>query len=406
MTNLPYNIDDVLIKQGVGVSNQHLKQIYEKLIENDKSLDPEKQNIPQIWENRWYNAPENKSLYYKKGSAVWLNTENESDFIKNKEKDIKGYISKDMELSKKLDMLSSDQYSQERFEIYRKIVNGTYDAKHSSPLYFIGDINKPAQIRISLSDDNNTTPDNDNYWTDMFDTTSEEDINISVLNQFDECSKSRLEQHMKEYHMYNSIKKDDGREYTPDFSDIANEYLLSDMSNVVTNHKFVSHGWYKNELSGFDYVQNTIIKKFGNNSVKWYRLWNSGMLEHGGTISVKNPGASKDSMTDNLYIVNLNWSDTGIDVPVYDYYTIDDFYQDSLYYTSGISSQKQIINTDIGQDIRYTVSVTPYSNNILDPYQDSVQIDTCFYKNNSFGIILNQNDIDYCSYYARGFIRI
>lgn len=60
-----------------------------KLVKNDLALNPYNFGIPLLWECKWYNNPAVKG--YSKGSAVWLNTEDVEEFIKQKHEVIYNY---------------------------------------------------------------------------------------------------------------------------------------------------------------------------------------------------------------------------------------------------------------------------------------------------------------------------
>ena len=63
-----------------------------------------------------------------------------------------------------------------------------------------------------------------------------------------------------------------------------NGRLQSDFSNLVTGHLFRSYQWYQPRLQdGFDFVKDQACVLFPT-GVRWFRRWNSGLLEHGGTV--------------------------------------------------------------------------------------------------------------------------
>ena len=61
------------------------------LVENDQTFFGSSVR-PDIWERRWYNDAGNKSLYYKKGDVVWLNTEPANEFVAAHTADIDMYV--------------------------------------------------------------------------------------------------------------------------------------------------------------------------------------------------------------------------------------------------------------------------------------------------------------------------
>lgn len=74
--------------------------------------------------------------------------------------------------------------------------------------------------------------------------------------------------------------------------------------------RYYGHAWYESKLdSGFDCVQKYVRKEYPSGSVKWFRLWKSGYLEHGGTVYASSAGESGDvcSQDGNFITVNLGW---------------------------------------------------------------------------------------------------
>lgn len=79
---LPFsNIDDVCIDRTSGVKSQTMNNVYARLVQNDDALRIDQTAWPTIWEQRWYNSQTDRSLYYKKGDAVWINTEDINRFV-------------------------------------------------------------------------------------------------------------------------------------------------------------------------------------------------------------------------------------------------------------------------------------------------------------------------------------
>jgi hypothetical protein len=64
---------------GDRISTVLINKILNRLVANDNSVLPSTYKIPYVWEATWFNNPLVEG--YKKGDAVWINTENYSDFI-------------------------------------------------------------------------------------------------------------------------------------------------------------------------------------------------------------------------------------------------------------------------------------------------------------------------------------
>jgi hypothetical protein len=60
------------------------------MIENDKKNLPSESSVPGIWERKWIN--DNSRPGYKKGQAVWINTEDPAEFISKHQTDIYDYL--------------------------------------------------------------------------------------------------------------------------------------------------------------------------------------------------------------------------------------------------------------------------------------------------------------------------
>lgn len=75
-------------------------------------------------------------------------------------------------------------------------------------------------------------------------------------------------------------------------------------------------------MTGFDHVMLFGKRNVsGSRQCQWFRLWKSGLLEHGGIVKVG--GSSHDCGINNasarLYTVNLSWDYSGKTAPVYDF---------------------------------------------------------------------------------------
>lgn len=96
-------------------------------------------------------------------------------------------------------------------------------------------------------------------------------------------------------------------------NEITSNYLLSDFSNVSQKQSLTTHNiWNRGEeLVGFDKIL-LFVEKNDSDGTRWFRLWSSGFLEHGGQLSVT---GSPDCVS-----VNLSWNYNSSDKSVvYDY---------------------------------------------------------------------------------------
>ena len=138
-------------------------------------------------------------------------------------------------------------------------------------LYYFGDLKDQTQIRISLSANNKELPTNDEWWADAFRLSSVEDYQDIMLSSEQESLQAQLSLHLENFHLTS---------YS--FNQISNEYLLSDFSNVKYKQTVTTHSVKSRdpETVGFDKI--VLFKRSGT---RWFRLWTSGLLEHGGIIS-------------------------------------------------------------------------------------------------------------------------
>ena len=80
---------------------------------------------------------------------------------------------------------------------------------------------------------------------------------------------------------------------------ITSNYLLNDFSNVslkqeLNTHNILNRG---DRIVGFDSILK-FVNISSENGTRWFRLWSSGFLEHGGTISCERG---------NVLSVKLDW---------------------------------------------------------------------------------------------------
>ena len=160
-----------------------------------------------------------------------------------------------------------------------------------------------------------------------------------------------------EYHL--SGVREYWAEITDGLTSLGDHYALNDMTNVNGAYDFENLKGVTN--TGFDYVVCFHCAKFrlpsGSETIKWFRMWNSGFLEHGGIVWPEYPVAGdelvcRDSSGNPVqYKVNLAWTDNGITAPVYTYSTSGGgFYADDVSLDTGNNRPIQL------PDFAYTLS--------------------------------------------------
>jgi hypothetical protein len=76
---MKYQYNDIELSVVNDLNSRILNTTFNKLIENDESIIPSNNYIPNIWENKWFNN--NVIRGYSKGDAVWKYTMTSSEFI-------------------------------------------------------------------------------------------------------------------------------------------------------------------------------------------------------------------------------------------------------------------------------------------------------------------------------------
>ena len=91
-------LNDLLLNNGDLVRRTDINKIFKKLIDNDNSILPNFNDIPGIWTCKWFNNDLNNG--YRPGDGVWINTEDENQFIFNFQDEILGYINGNRKLKR------------------------------------------------------------------------------------------------------------------------------------------------------------------------------------------------------------------------------------------------------------------------------------------------------------------
>lgn len=389
------NINDIELNSAEDVKTTSLNNIFNKLLDNDKSMLIQNLISPSIWECKWYSDQTIEG--YQTGEAVWINTESLDNLVKAKEQDIIDYGStKDARLAKKFEELSGSGYTSERLKLCKDIVMNNYNSSYGY-LYYIGDITQPVQIKISLVDNNKSYPTNENSekWADFFIKQSENDERIKILSTYSDTLNSYFKQHEIEYHL-------SGSTYIP--SELETTFLKKDLSNAKDFQLFNSHYWYKPAMYGYDNVALMHIKTHPSVKAltKWFRQWNSGYLEHGGIIDIGDRFAEDRTIDDNSIIIKLNWSYNGLTAPTYDYPLegLQSFYSEIKYNDGG----------DLDQMMRYSIQITPICSDSDDDnaYSELTNVVHKCYEitdinNTSFKINFANSNIHRFSYIIKGF---
>lgn len=385
------SIDQLKFNHNSYIRKTDINDKFKKLIENDILLDPSSNIKPQIWECKWFNN--NNISGYNKGDAVWINTESEINFIKKHISDIYNYALNNQYLKQKIKTYTTDD---ESYELYKKIAFGYKDGSGISiqPLYYIGNIKNPVQIKICTKNNVKTTPDNTEDWKDFY---RKPENNIQLLNELKyKVLTEQFNNHLINYHIDTS------------YGEIVQKYLINDMSNI-NNDVLQRYNYNHNQtlnIKGFDYIKLSIKKKFSNGTYKWFKLWNSGYLEHGGTINIENKTEYETYVYDNSTVkVDLRWNfDNNQTAPVYDFPTLvtTPFYQEDLTFICNYESYDN--NDNINHEKSYCIAITPLQINENNPFHNMntgiCEINTI--KNGSFCFIPTNNQHIY-SYYCSGF---
>lgn len=353
------------------ISINSLTEMFGKLVENDQELLVSLQNKPGIWEKMWYN--DNQISGYAKGATVWVNTEVDSELVAEKFETIKQYILNSKYRNQFIN-ISGD--ATEVNDMFLNVCNGTngYDR-----LFYFGDIHEPVQIRMSKVDNNKTLPNNDEFWTDTLRISSANSYTDEMIDMTNELVDVSLSSHLSTYHI---------TDYT--WRDITSTYLCNDFSNVQGEQTLITHSIKSrgSKLEGYDRVL-----RFIRNGKRWFRLWTSGMLEHGGMIS--------EDDASSYISVNFNWEyGNGLVAPSYDHKIV----YGGVYSADKLSvgdTTVEINSKNIGAQLTYNIQVSPIDKRETSMINRSAEIFNI--TNDGFSIVKN-SDTKFYSYYTAGFL--
>lgn len=214
------------------------------------------------------------------------------------------------------------------------------------------------------------------------------------------------------YHIGLSEKDSDGFD--------ADAYANADFSNIsAAVYKYKNRSTLK-DLSGFDYVKTYVKKYFNYDSEisgyvenRWFRLWNSGYLEHGGIVKTAR-GLGVNEMD-----IVFEWEyGKGADTknsPVYNYSNLSKSNMYSVSVSPIYKRYKVVDGAVVPVDITYP---TPVHNELSNYIINSVHPDkftnygfTMTVDNRYYGTIEEEQAYDlhamtppYIEYYATGYI--
>lgn len=385
-----YTYNDVCLSVVQDLNTDIINRSLSVMVMNDIAILPQNNYIPSIWERKWFN---NDTIPgYQRGDVVWKYTLNGDEFLQNYASIVYKYSKENPRISAYL--LCSDQYQLEKekyhniisgyselcgfapnnIPVYRQVLPSLFDYcyDYATSAYLSGLVLNgkpmPIEIYVSLKDDNKEEISNSLYWQNI-NLKDNAFLSTYISSIFDQ----EFYKHKRDYHL-------DESKTSADFNKLL---LRKDFSNFNVDEIYnpltvINHTSYVNS-QGFDYVikfaKTTIPSKLsGNNDkrplYKWYRLWNSGYLEHGGVVYVPSCDSQQpDKLSSYEISVNLDWIDNSGNVaPIYDYprLTSTSFYGDQydmLYY--GTNNNKRVVanylssEKYLGQENRYSISLTP-----------------------------------------------
>lgn len=345
------DVQKVTVSRSDGFRIATVNQAVKRLVENDQSFFGSG-CAPGIWERRWYNDAGNESLYYRKGDAVWVNTEQADEFVTAHQADIDAYVQGCAAARYRYLGLSAANDRAGIYKLYKDMALGQGD--FDKGIYYLGNLLDPVQIRVSLSDGNDRPPNDDRWWADFFDRSRDEEFyRGQIVGSAAEQLSAAYGRHLAEYHLSG----------LQDPEEFYSRYLKADLTNLSKVQKLVNHAWYQPDMTGFDHALAFGMRRLGGGQCQWFRIWRSGMLEHGGTVNVGAADCGSNDEEARLYTVDFRWGyDGGKTAPGYDYPAsgIGGFYSlDRQFYTGhGVAPYSPDADA-LGAQRRYVVDVSP-----------------------------------------------
>ena len=287
------------------------KKIFRNLIHNDRLIAGKFANIPKIWECLWYNDPTKNG--YAAGTVCWRNIEDIRDFIYAHYSDIYGYAVENKHiLTKPVRIVNVSQLNDgDTYDDYVNVLTGWVNKQRTSEplcmLYDLGDVANPPQVYVSIVDNNKRPLDDRTGWKPILVTERSVFKELSVHGQ--QLIKTAFDNHLSMYHMGNepegSIRLNLSAylNVNLDNFDFPFEFYVNPVDQVVEGMdwpiKFVEKPLVFSER-GHD-LSGAIVEH------RWFRLWKSGYLEHGGTVDLL-----RNFNRHGFPEIHYNWPLTGL----------------------------------------------------------------------------------------------
>lgn len=277
---------------------------FRTLLGNDRVINELFSNSIGIWECTWYYDSSIKG--YNIGDAVWLNTEDADDFIKTHYEAIKHYTDLNSQILNKLpefDLRDANIVNQ-----YKAAMSGYTDINLGKdvvlpPIFDIGEFSKPIQIAISLRNNNKGRLNDPSSWKTLFVNSDEDEARIRKI--IDDKEALTLEKHLLNYHL--SGHESSVQAKLSDYLDIPQNTLYYTTFPLSWQSRYSENS--PSPIYGTDYVKYFIRKPYVlSGKVSQYqcvRYWNSGMMEHFGTIATDNELFLQDN--GNTLRIPFNW---------------------------------------------------------------------------------------------------
>ena len=315
------------------------------------------------------------------------------DFVSKNKSSVYNYLVNNQAYRERILRCEGDQ--SKLMELFKEVVS-------SGELYWLGDINLPAQIRVckaEVSGGVKTLPIDDDSWEDFFVLRNDEKLKEEIVGQFQDIADEQFATHVETYHP----------EATADF-DIS-KYMVSDFSNSSLNQRYNKPS--VKQMEGFDKVKRFVVVNGEGETVRWFRVWSSGYLEHGGIINVEKP-VGNDSVSygetlGKIYTLRFDWVyDNNLVSPTYDYQsdTLENFHFSDNRVDFGEGIIPYDSENELGSYPRYFLSLSPFCLEDGGPYQNMNEAYAFFntrevfsMTNRSFSFIVN-GDCERYSYYV------
>lgn len=381
-----HSLDEIELSYVKDLNTRTLNMSLEKLAYNDTATFPANNYIPKIWENKWYN--DDVIGGYSKGDVVWKWTMNEQTFLSGFAEVVQKYALDNPMLCGYF-KYDPNEFNKE-INRYRNIISGysqTIGDGNKTHQYFPmlfdycfdyqnGEYNpslSTIELYISVVDDNKSLLSDTICWKSII-LRTKDDVNNYVSGEIS----SMFASHIKEYH-FDGINSISGYDELL----LANNLSNFTIDNVYNALRVNSHDEFVNQ-QGVDYVTRFKIMPFTTKVVpvstdndisisstmlyRWYRLWNSGYLEHGGIVEIPAYQTSASTQASCYeHIISLDWDREKEPMSIYNYPTLSTPYYggsfDMLYFAK-LSSEKVITpfpssDSYLGYSKRYCISLTP-----------------------------------------------